>query len=195
MKHTRSLMVMSLALGLSSHVYATCTGGGDPCNAPRNGSMTAHSATTLTESVQNSATPNTTQSVYFFEATTLGSPQDTATADAKTVIVLTGDFINPATANDSIVDTVRPLLASTLYHGYSKACPPGSGSPTAGDCSAWVAIGSQTTDALTNAGFSNIAAADTAPSQFTARTNGSVVDQTDVAAWLMTQLASTEVGN
>ncbi len=194
-KSSRLFLMLGLTLGLTRSAFATCTGGGDPCNQPRNGSITAHTATTLTESVQNSATPNVAFSIYFFQATILGSPQDTGTADSKTVIALTEDFTSPSTPNDIIVDTVKPLLASTAYHGYSKACPPGSSLPTNAGCSAWVLIGNQTTDALTNAGFANIAAGDTKPTQFTARTNNSVVDQIDVAAWLTTLLASTEVGN
>src|SRR5207302_6865656 len=110
-------------LGLAGYAHATCTGGGDPCNAPRNGSITAFTATTLNESVQNSLTPNPTNSVYFFEATTLSSPQDAGTPDSNTIILFTDDFTSPATANDTIADTVKPLLAGTLYHGYSKACP------------------------------------------------------------------------
>jgi len=109
--------------------------------------------------------------------------------------VFTEDFTSPAQATDIIALTVKPLLANNTYHGYAKACPPSSSAPTDPGCSAWVPIGTQLTDALTNAGFSNVVPADTKPSQFTARTNNSVVDQADVVAWLTSQLASTEVGN
>jgi hypothetical protein len=145
--------------------------------------------------VQNAATPNVTNSIYFFQATTLGSAQNNGTLDRNTVIVYTADYTNPALSTDVIAQTIKPLLANASYNTYAKACPPGSSSPTDAGCSAWVSIGSQVTDVLTNAGFDNIASADTLPLQFTARTNTSVVDQTNVIAWLATQLTSSEVGN
>lgn len=195
MKILKRVLIIGLSIGVSRWAGATCTGAGDPCNAPRNGTITGHSATTISLRVQNSATPNVTSSIYFFQATTLGAPQNNGTPDRNTVIVLTADFTNPALSTDLIAQTVKPMLASATYNTYSKTCPPGSSLPTDAGCSAWVAIGSQATDALTNAGFNNIASADTLPLQFTARTNASVVDQTNVIAWLTTQLASTEVGN
>ena len=117
MRKYKALFVIGLAFGLSRSAFATCTGGGDPCNAPRNGSITAHTATTLNESVQNAATPNTTDSVYFFEATTLGSAQDVGTPDSRAIIVLTEDFSSPATGNNIIADTVKPLLGQYILHG------------------------------------------------------------------------------
>ena len=83
----------------------------------------------------------------------LGSPQNSGTPDRNTAIVFTADFTNPALATDLIAQQVKPILASASYNTYSKACPPGSTLPTDAGCSAWVAIGSQVTDALTNAGF------------------------------------------
>jgi hypothetical protein len=194
MKNYRLLLALGITVGFSSLAHATCTGAGDPCNDPRNGAITAHSATRISMSVQNSATPNPTNSVYYFQATTLGSPQNSGTLDRNTVVVFTNDF-GPGLATDVVGQTVQPLLANTNYHGYAKVCPPGSSLPTDAGCSSWVSIGSQLTDVLTNAGFSNIAPADTQPLQFTARTNSSVVDQTNVIAWLATNLNSTEVGN
>src|SRR5580704_4742834 len=112
MNKTRFLITFSLTLGLSGYVFATCTSGSDPCNTPGTASITGFTATTLTMSAENSSgSPNTSDSVYFCEATTQGSPQNSGTADDKTVIVLTEDFHNPAESTDDISDTVKPLLA------------------------------------------------------------------------------------
>src|SRR3981081_632124 len=129
-------LVLGLIAGLTRWVGATCTGGGDPCNQPRNGTITGNTATTISLRVQNSATPNTTSSIYFFQATTLGSPQNTGTPDRNTVIVFTADFTNPALSSDQIAKAVSPLLAApAVYNTYSKICPPGSTQPTDAGCS------------------------------------------------------------
>src|SRR2546423_14204277 len=98
----RFLIMLGLSLGMAAYAGATCTGGGDPCNAPRNGTITGHTATTISLRVQNSATPNVTSSIYFFQATTLGSAQNNGTPDRNTVIVFTADFTNPALSTDLI---------------------------------------------------------------------------------------------
>ena len=192
MKIIQRLLIVSAVMGLSNLAYATCTGAGDPCNAPRNATIISHSATTILESAQNSATGNAANSIYFFQATTLGSAQNNGTLDRNTVIVFTADF-GTGDPSDVISNTIRPLLATTNYNVFAKACPPGSSNPTDAGCSAWVSAGAQTTDNLTNAGFSDVASADTQPLQFTAKTNNSVADQNNVVAWVATQLTSTEV--
>src|SRR5258708_31516330 len=111
MRNSRLFLILGVALGLTRAAHATCTGGGDPCNAPRNGTITGHSATTISLQVQNSATPNTANSIYFFEATTVGSPQNTQTPDRNTVIVFTADF-GPGLPTDPIAPQDKPLLAN-----------------------------------------------------------------------------------
>jgi len=181
----RSFAILTLGLlGSSSIIYAACDGSTTSCNPAPNGAPTA-TITTINVSVKNSATstPNVHNSVYFFEATVNVSPSDIIDGVNGTVVWVGVNYLGTGNVNDAINGVIDPVVGGTPYNIFAQACPPGASGPDTTGCSVWVSLGSIGTSAYpANPGFLNVAPADTAPRQFTARTS-SVQDSNDVLAW------------
>jgi hypothetical protein len=186
MRNTRFLIALGLSLSFAGYAHAACSVGVD-CITPGLGGVTANTITTISANARNSSTavPNDPNSIFYFEATTAGSPSTTPDSANGTVVIVGLQYFGGGNPNDTIAGLIQPVVGGTAYNIFVRACPPGQ-PVTHGNCSAWVSLGSRTTTAYpANPGFPNVVAADTLPQAFTARTSG-VQDSANVLAWQIT---------
>lgn len=182
--YIRAVAIAALGFGAVSLAHADGCVGGTPCQPPVSLGISGHTITTINASARNSATatPNATNSIYFFEATTGGSATNVEDPVNGTVKIVAIVYFGSGNPNDVIPGPIQPVVGGTTYNVFVKVCPPGT-SVTDSGCTAWVSMGSVgTTSYPANPGFPNIASADTAPRQFTARTSG-VQDFNNVIGW------------
>ncbi len=183
MKTRYFLFIAALSVGLAHRAEAACTLA-LPCQTPAAGAITGNTITTISANVRNSATatPNDTNSLYYFEATTAGAPSTVQDPVSGTVVFVAVQYLGAGNVIDTIAGQIKPVVGGTTYNIFVRACPAGQ-SVSHANCSAWLNLGSRATTAYpSNAGFPNVISANTLPRGFTALTAG-VQDAVDVLAW------------
>jgi hypothetical protein len=180
----RILCAFALSSLAAASVRAACDGVTTSCNPAISVAPTATITTIVASALNSGSTANVTNSVYFFEATTGGTPTDVPDNVNGTIQFIGQNYLlSPANASDSISILIDPVVGGTLYNLFVQACPPNTAQPDTSGCSAWVSLGSVTTTIYPpNPGFQNVTPPFTTPSSFTALT-ANVQNSNDVSAW------------